>query len=96
MLRGNELHYYKTANGHEVDFACSRKGKITNLIQVVLDLGDDGTRNRELRALVKALDETGLKSGEIVTYEEEGDLTLDGKSIRLIPAFQYLLNTGAK
>jgi hypothetical protein len=42
------------------------------------------------------LDETGLKSGVIVTYEEEGDLTLDGKSIRLTPAFQYLLDTGAE
>ena len=85
---------YKTANGHEVDFACIRKGKITNLIQGVLDLGDDRTRNRELRALVKALDETGLKSGEIVTYEEEGELSVDDKHIRLIPAFQYLLNMG--
>jgi hypothetical protein len=93
--RGNQLHYYKTANGYEVDFACSSKGKITNLIQVVLDLGDDKTRNRELRALVKALDETGLKSGEIVTYEEEGELNVDGKNVRLIPAFQYLLKTDA-
>ncbi len=92
--RGGELHYYKTANGYEVDFACSSKGKITNLVQVALDLGDDKTRNRELRALVKALDETGLKSGEIVTYEEEGGLNVDGKNIRIIPAYQYLLNTG--
>jgi len=93
--RGNQLHYYKTTNGYEVDFACSSKGKITNLIQVVLELGDDKTRNRELRALVKALDETGLKSGEIVTYEEEGELNVDGKNVRLIPAFQYLLKTDA-
>ncbi|MFZ4858855.1 MAG: hypothetical protein ACOYL3_20935 [Desulfuromonadaceae bacterium] len=92
--RCSELHYYKTANGYEVDFACSHKGKITNLIQVVLDPGDDKTRNREIRALVKALDETGLKSGATVTYEEEGELSVDGKQIRLIPAFQYLLNRG--
>jgi uncharacterized protein len=62
------------------------------LIQVVHTLGDEGTRNRELRSLIKALEETGLERGEIITYEDEEELSLDGKVIRLIPAFKYLLN----
>jgi predicted AAA+ superfamily ATPase len=90
--RGHELYYYKTANSLEVDFVCCTGGKITQLIQVVHDLGDDRTRNRELRSLVKALEETGLERGEIVTYEEEDEITVEGKTIRLIPAFKYLLN----
>jgi predicted AAA+ superfamily ATPase len=90
--RGHELYYYKTANGLEVDFACCSAGKITQLIQVVHTLGDEGTRNRELRSLLKALEETGLEQGEIITYEEEEELSVDGKIIRLIPAFKYLLN----
>ena len=89
--RGHELYYYKTSNGLEVDFACCTGGTITHLLQVVQDLGDDKTRNRELRSLVKALDETGLEHGEIVTYEEEDEFTVEGKTIRLIPAFKYLL-----
>jgi len=89
--RGHELYYYKTGNGLEVDFACCKGGTITHLLQVVQDLGDDKTRNREMRSLLKALDETGLKHGEIVTYEEEDELVVDGKTICLIPAFKYLL-----
>jgi predicted AAA+ superfamily ATPase len=90
--RGHELYYYKTGNGLEVDFACCSGGKITQLIQVVHTLGDEGTRNREVRSLIKALEETGLERGEIITYEDEEELSLDGKIIRLIPAFKYLLN----
>lgn len=90
--RGHKLYYYKTGNGLEVDFACCTGGNVTQLIQVVHTLGDEGTRNRELRSLVKALDETGLVRGEIITYEEEEELAIDGKTIRLIPAYKYLLN----
>jgi len=89
--RGFDLYYYKTSNGLEVDFACREGGTITRLLQVVQDLGDEKTRHREMRALLKALDETGLKYGEIVTYEEETELVVDGKTISLIPAFKFLL-----
>lgn len=92
--RGHELYYYKTGNGLEVDFACCTDGKITRLIQVVHTLGDEGTRNRELRSLVKALEETGLAQGEIISHDDEEEFTVDGKLIRLVPAFRYLLNTG--
>lgn len=91
--RGHELYYYKTRNGLEVDFACCTAGKVTQLTQVEHTLGDEGPRNRELRSLVRALEETGLEHGEIVTYEEEDILTVDGKTIQLIPAYKYLLNT---
>lgn len=90
--RGHELYYHKTSNGLEVDFACCTGGTITHLLQVVQDLGDDKTRNRELRSLVKALDETRLEHAEIVTYEEEDEFTVEGKTIRLIPVFKYLLS----
>ncbi|MBV5339647.1 MAG: ATP-binding protein [Deltaproteobacteria bacterium] len=89
--RGHALYYYKTSNGLEVDFACHAGGKITQLIQVTYDMGEDRTRNRELRALVKALEETGLAAGVIITYEQEDEIVVDGKKISLIPAFKYLM-----
>lgn len=91
--RGHELFYYRTGNGFEVDFACCTGGRVTQLIQVVQSLGDEKTRNREMRSLLKAMDETGLDHGEIVTYEEDDELTVDGKTIRLTSAFKYLLGT---
>ena len=89
--RGHQLFYYKTSNGLEVDFACCTGGRITHLVQVAQDLSDDKTRNRETRSLLKAMDETGLEYGEIVTYEEDGELVVNGKTIRLTSAYNYLL-----
>ena len=92
--RGNELFYYKTSNGLEVDFVCCTGGRITQLVQVAQDLSADKTRNRETRSLLKAMDETGLNRGGIVTYEEDGELTVNGKTIRLTSAYKYLLGAG--
>lgn len=44
----------------------------------------------ELKALLKAMDEAGLASGTVVTYEGEEEITEGGKTIRLVPAYQYL------
>ncbi len=90
--RGEELFYYKTANNLEVDFACTSNGRVTRLIQAAYNLGDYQTRNREIRALVKALTETGLETGDIITYEQEDQLTIDGKEINLIPAYRFFLS----
>jgi predicted AAA+ superfamily ATPase len=90
--RNRELYYYKTANGLEVDFVCRQGGKITQLIQVAREIGRDKTRNRELRALRKAMDETGLKEGLIVTLEDEEEITPEGKTVQVVPAYKYLLN----
>jgi predicted AAA+ superfamily ATPase len=89
--RGHQLYYYKTSNGLEVDFASCTGGKVTRLIQVVQTLGAEKTRSRELRSLLKAMDETGVQLGEIVTYEEEGELVVEGKSVHLIPVYKFLL-----
>ncbi len=89
--RGNQLFYYKTANNLEVDFACTVNGKVTRLVQAAYDLGGQQTRNREVRALVKALNETGLKTGDIITHEQEDKLVIGDKEINLIPAYRFFL-----
>jgi len=87
--RGEELFYYKTTNNLEVDFACTSKGKVTRLIQAAYTLDDSQTRNREVRALTKALTETGLQTGDIITHEQEDRLIIDNKEINLIPAHRF-------
>ena len=55
LARENEtIHYYKDDKGNEVDFAILNEGKTTALYQVCFDLTDEETRNREVRALIKA------------------------------------------
>lgn len=87
---GKEVYYYKTASGQEVDFAVREKNNLSEIIQVAQDMKNEKTRTRELKALLKAMDETGLKTGTIVTYEDEDEITEGCRTIRLVPAYQYL------
>ena len=91
--RGKELYYYRTGNGYEVDFICRNGREVTDLIQVAKELRDEKTKSRELRALFKAMDETGLTSGTIITCEEEEEITENSKIVTIIPAYKFFSET---
>lgn len=88
--QGRDVYYYKTNGGLEVDFAIREGREVKELIQVALDMTGDKTRERELKALMKGMEETGLTEGTVVTYENEEEIMDGGKTIRLIPAHRYL------
>ena len=87
--KGREIYYYKTANNLEVDFACKEGNRLTGLIQVSKEMQTDKVRKREIRALIKAMDETGLSQATIVTYEDEEIIRAEGKTVNVIPAYKY-------
>ena len=86
-----EIYYYKTKNNLEVDFLIKKKQKVELLIQVCLTLKDFKTKDREIEALIKAMRELKLKQGIIITEDEEDEIKIDGKKIKIIPAYQWLL-----
>jgi len=86
-----EIYYYKTKNNLEVDFLVKKKQKVELLIQVCLTLKDFKTRDREIEALVKAMRELKLRRGIIITEDEEDEIKIDGKKIKAVPAYQWLL-----
>lgn len=92
-LRRNfsEIYYYKTANNLEVDFLVKSGKKEMKLIQVADNLDNDKTRQREINALVKAMDELKLKTGLILTDDTEEDLKIAEKDIKVIPLYKWLL-----
>lgn len=49
------------------------------------------TRKRELRSLAKAMTELDMKDAIIVTHEEEGETPVNGGTVRIIPAWRFLL-----
>lgn len=49
--RNREIYYWKSKDGHEVDFVCREGMKITEAIQVCLDISAEKTRDREIRGL---------------------------------------------
>ncbi|NGX57958.1 MAG: hypothetical protein K940chlam3_00859 [Chlamydiae bacterium] len=64
--QGKKIHYYKTEEGYEIDFVAENREGAQELIQVVWDVSDAKTLEREERALLHAERELGIK-GRILT-----------------------------
>jgi len=62
------------------------------LIQVCDSIAEPQTRNREVAAFSDAMAEIGLKSGTIVTRNEEEVIEMDGRKIVVVPSWRFLLN----
>ena len=90
LLRKNQLKrvYYVKGEDYEVDFYDEVSGE---LIQVTYD---DGIKQREVRGLVKASSWLGVSGLKIVTWEEEGEMEVEGKRIRVVPLWKFLLGLG--
>ncbi len=88
---GLEIYYYKTANNLEVDFLVKTGKKDIKLIQVADNLDNDKTRQREINAVSRAMEELKLKEALILTDDTEDDLKLEGKRIKVISLYKWLL-----
>ena len=81
--------YYKQAQ--EVDFVITELGKPVDAIQVCYsDFENQATRDREINALLECLQDLKLSSGKILTLSLEDVLLREGKTIHLIPLYQWL------
>ena len=87
--RGKQAFYYKQEQ--EVDFIITELGKPVDAIQVCYsDLENRETRDREINALRECLMALDLPSGKILTLSLEDTLLREGKTIHLIPLYQWL------
>jgi uncharacterized protein len=93
--QGREVYYWKpTKNGTsgkngEVDFVVKEGNRITKAIQVCYDL--ELAYEREITALVKACEEFDLEEGIVVTGRIRNKENHDGKVVRFIPLWEWLL-----
>ncbi len=88
---GAEIYYYKTTNNLEVDFLVKTGKKDVKLIQVADNLDTDKTRQREINSLTRAMEELKQKEALILTDDTEDDLKIEGKRIKVIPLYKWLL-----
>jgi predicted AAA+ superfamily ATPase len=88
--RSQQIFYYKTRRGGEIDFAVGPDHSIL-LIQVCWELRP--TRDREIRTLIEAMEELECNEAQIITAWEEETIVneLSGKTIRVVPAYKWLL-----
>jgi len=88
-----EIYYYKTPAGYEVDFLCKAGERITQLIQVSARLDDAKTRAREIRALIKAKQELKYCDNTrliVLTLDPGEMLSQDNHAIEIVNVLEWL------
>jgi len=93
--RFKHIFYYKTQNNLEVDFLVYDHPKDARLIQVTWSLIDAKTKKREVSALLKAMEETHLSEAWILTEAETDLIQIEGKTIHIMPVYQWALLNNA-
>ncbi len=86
-----ELFYWKDERHREVDFVIKEGLRVTRLIQVCWDIAAPKTKDREIAALNRAMDELHLTEGVIVTNDYAAVETHDDTTIRFVPLAEWLL-----
>jgi predicted AAA+ superfamily ATPase len=89
--RNEQVYYWKSNDGYEVDFVIRSGQKIAELIQVSWNVGDEAVQKREERALWHAMEELEVDSGIILTEDYERSLEKNGKFIKYVPIWKWLM-----
>jgi len=87
--RGKEIYYFK--GKAECDFLVRDGIDITGAIQVCYAFGDKETRDRELKGLMEALVAYHIDNGWILTDDTEETLEQNGKMIRIMPVWKWMI-----
>lgn len=86
----DRIFYYQGRG--ECDFVIQRGSDIIELIQVTWNMDDESTRRREIAGILEANKETGCHNLTIITLDTAENIsTPDGLTIRVIPAWRYIL-----
>ncbi len=91
-----DISYWKNTQQEEVDFVISRFKKVEQLIQVCYDISNRDTKNRELRALIKASKELKCNNLLVITFDYGGEEIFEWfgikRKVRFIPVWKWLLD----
>lgn len=97
LLRsGNEVYYWQDQKGLEVDFVTKQGLDPTQLIQVCSDLSDPQTKEREINGLLAGMKQFKMKEGTIVTADTFGEEKIEGRRVRYVPLWWWLLEGNEK
>ncbi|MEM2369242.1 MAG: ATP-binding protein [Candidatus Pacearchaeota archaeon] len=87
--KGKEVYYWK--NRYEVDFVIKAKREVERLIQVCYNINDIETKEREIKALLKASEELKCKNLLVITMDHDAEEKIKGKKIVFMPLWKWLL-----
>jgi len=89
--KNEELYYWKSKTGKEVDFVLKKGLKIEEAIQVSFNLSDIRTKNREIEALLDAKNELKVNKLTLITEDKEEEEKIGNTKIKIIPLWKWLL-----
>lgn len=83
-----DIFYFQEKS--ECDFIIKEKEKIIEAIQVCFDFNEE-TKDREINGLLESMKEFKLNSGLILTYNQDDEFKTEGKTIKVLPVWKWLL-----
>ena len=86
--RNEDIYYFKKSK--ECDFVIKKGMKIIKAIQVCYKLNETN-KKREIGGLLEAMKDFKLKQGFILTYDQEEEMKIENKKIKIIPVWKWLL-----
>ncbi len=90
--RIEQIEYYRTKSGWEVDFYTTDFSGKMSLIQSAASIQDKKTAEREIRALSEAMEECGVSEASIVNFNTEKHLKTNAGLIHIVPAWKWALS----
>lgn len=88
----DEIFYYRTTNNKEVDFYIPGAKK-QRVVQACFHFENEDTKDREIKALFKAMFELGLKTGYIYTMTQNEEIISGNKKIIILPLWKECLKS---
>lgn len=89
--KDKEIYYWKNSQNLEVDFLIKEGLKVKELIQVCWKIEDEITKKREIKSLLKAMDEFKIKESVVITEDYDEIKEIDKKKIVFKPLWQWLI-----
>lgn len=90
--RGRDIFYFRERDGIEADFVVCQNNQVREIYQVSYDISKEKTLKRELRGLLAASKFTKCDNLYLITDYEQRTIDADGKTIKVIPAYEWLLH----
>ncbi len=91
-----QIEYVINHDGTEVDFLTTRRDGLRELLQVSWSITNPSTREREQRALSRAMKELEIEQATIITaVDPPQNIPTDGGLINVLPAWRWLTSTTA-
>jgi predicted AAA+ superfamily ATPase len=84
---GKEIFYFR--ENKECDFLVKERNAIVGAIQVCYELNEDN-KQREIDGLVEALKKFDLPQGTILTLDQQDEVEISGKTIKIYPVWRWL------